>query len=276
MAEQTIEPLSAPDDDPRPAGSGRGTPGSWIRRHPWWVVAVALVPFSTLLVRLGQHPPRLSTPTAGLYGATRRSTSSSISAARPRGSRCRICSRSRSRSSATPQLWLWMITARQLSLSGAIFAGRIVYRLVATSPERRTAAIIAAVFAGAVGARDPELLALSPQRPVGPDDRRAVPRCRSTATCRAARAGRSRSACSPRSAGPRRGRSSGSTRSTPGARSPRCGADRRRAGADSRCSGSGIPTLTNMRPLSPASWPSARCASCTRTRSSARSTASPR
>ena len=46
------------------------------------------------------------------------------------------------------QQWLWMITSLAVSLSGAIFAGRIAYRLTGAGPERRYAAIVAAAFAG--------------------------------------------------------------------------------------------------------------------------------
>jgi hypothetical protein len=47
------------------------------------------------------------------------------------------------------QMWLWMATACAIALSGAVFAGRIVYRLTEPPPQRRWAAWIAAVFAGA-------------------------------------------------------------------------------------------------------------------------------
>jgi hypothetical protein len=45
-------------------------------------------------------------------------------------------------------LWLWMVTAVSLGLSGVIFAARIAYRLTGAPPERRYAAIAAAVVAG--------------------------------------------------------------------------------------------------------------------------------
>jgi hypothetical protein len=41
-----------------------------------------------------------------------------------------------------------MITSLAVSLSGAVFAGRIAYRLTAARPERRYAALAAAIFAG--------------------------------------------------------------------------------------------------------------------------------
>jgi hypothetical protein len=46
------------------------------------------------------------------------------------------------------QLWLWMITSLAISLAGAVFAGRIAYRLTGAVPERRWAAIVGGVFAG--------------------------------------------------------------------------------------------------------------------------------
>jgi hypothetical protein len=58
------------------------------------------------------------------------------------------------------QLWLWMVTSLAVSLSGAVFAARIAYRLVGAgddqSPRRRYAAMAAAVFAAAalLGIRD--------------------------------------------------------------------------------------------------------------------------
>jgi hypothetical protein len=50
------------------------------------------------------------------------------------------------------QLWLWMITALAVSLSGCVFAARIAYRLVAADSleisQRRYAPWVAAAFAG--------------------------------------------------------------------------------------------------------------------------------
>jgi hypothetical protein len=46
------------------------------------------------------------------------------------------------------QVWLWMITALAISLAGAVFAGRIAYRLTGAPAERRWPAIVAALFAG--------------------------------------------------------------------------------------------------------------------------------
>jgi hypothetical protein len=45
-------------------------------------------------------------------------------------------------------LWLWMITAVAISLSGVVFAWRIAFRLVDAAPERRYAAYAAGLCAG--------------------------------------------------------------------------------------------------------------------------------
>ncbi len=46
-------------------------------------------------------------------------------------------------------LWLWMETAVAISLAGAVFGGRIAYRLTAADAEHRYAAIAAAIIGGA-------------------------------------------------------------------------------------------------------------------------------
>jgi hypothetical protein len=45
-------------------------------------------------------------------------------------------------------LWLWMITAVAVSLSGVVFAWRIAFRLTEAPPRRRYAAYVAGAFAG--------------------------------------------------------------------------------------------------------------------------------
>jgi len=47
------------------------------------------------------------------------------------------------------QLWLWMVTSLAVSVAGAVFAGRIAFRLTASGSERRYAAWVGAAFAGA-------------------------------------------------------------------------------------------------------------------------------
>ncbi len=47
------------------------------------------------------------------------------------------------------QLWLWMVTSLAVSLAGAVFAGRIAYRLTGSESEHRYPAYAAAAFAAA-------------------------------------------------------------------------------------------------------------------------------
>jgi hypothetical protein len=46
-------------------------------------------------------------------------------------------------------LWIWMVTAVSISLAGAVFGGRIAYKMTDADPEHRWVASIAAIFAGA-------------------------------------------------------------------------------------------------------------------------------
>ncbi|MEO8969689.1 MAG: hypothetical protein ABI355_18780 [Solirubrobacteraceae bacterium] len=46
-------------------------------------------------------------------------------------------------------LWLWMFTSVAISLSGAVFGGRIAYRVIARESDSRWPAIVAAIVAGA-------------------------------------------------------------------------------------------------------------------------------
>ena len=78
-------------------------------------------------------------------------------------------------------LWLWMLTAVSMSLAGAVFGGRIAYQLTGADAEHRWAAIAAAIVRRALGARDPGLLPLRPERAVGPDAGRRSAWRRSTA-----------------------------------------------------------------------------------------------
>jgi hypothetical protein len=47
------------------------------------------------------------------------------------------------------ELWLWMVSAVAISLSGCLFTGRIAYRLIGVRDGNRWPALIGAVFAGA-------------------------------------------------------------------------------------------------------------------------------
>jgi hypothetical protein len=46
-------------------------------------------------------------------------------------------------------LWIWMVTSVSVALAGAVFGGRIAYKLTAPDSKHRHAAIVAAIVAGA-------------------------------------------------------------------------------------------------------------------------------
>lgn len=62
-------------------------------------------------------------------------------------------------------MWVWMVTAVAISLSGAVFAWRIAFRLTASPPERRYASYVAGLFAACavLGIRDYSHFILSAQ-----------------------------------------------------------------------------------------------------------------
>jgi hypothetical protein len=126
-------------------------PGPWtlrafVRRHPWWTVAVALVVLSTALVLWAGTRPSYDAYGWLVWGYQTLHLSLDLGGApswKP-----------------LPYLFtvpyalfgqyavnLWMITAVAISLSGGIFAGRIAYRLVGGSSQSRYAALAGAVLA---------------------------------------------------------------------------------------------------------------------------------
>ena len=72
-------------------------------------------------------------------------------------------------------LYLWMLTAVSISLSGAVFGGRIAYRLTAREGGHWWAAWAAGAVRRRRGARHPGLLPLPDERAVGLDDRERLP-----------------------------------------------------------------------------------------------------
>ena len=196
----------------------------------------------------GPERGRATTRTAGSCGAIRRCMARSTSAAHRPGSRCPICSRCPSRCPATTQLWLWMISATAISLAGAIFAGRIAYRLSTTNRAAYAADRRGADCRGC-GARARGLHALHPQRAVRPDDRHLLPGGDRLPPARTPPAGllarRARRARPPRGVAVSRR----STRSGPGCKRAvdALAAGRRRAVVAFMWFG--IPWITNDRPL---------------------------
>jgi hypothetical protein len=149
VSESTLEaPAVPPPDSPEPRlESPRAHPLAFIRRHPWWVVAVLLVGFSTALVYWSGTRPGYDPYGWLIWGYQTVHLKLDLGGA----------------PSWKPLPWLftvpyslfgggalrlWMITSVSLSLSATIFAGRIAYRLTRSGDGNRWPAIAAAVFAG--------------------------------------------------------------------------------------------------------------------------------
>jgi hypothetical protein len=150
VSESTLEAPAVPASDspePRPETPRARLP-ALIRRHPWWIVAIALVAFSTALVLWTNTRPGYDPYGWLIWGYQTLHLSLDLGGA----------------PSWKPLPWLftvpyalfghtalrlWMITAVTISLSQSIFAARIAYRLTGRSSSgRQWQAIVAAVFAG--------------------------------------------------------------------------------------------------------------------------------
>jgi hypothetical protein len=150
VSESTLEAPAVPESErpePRPDTSRARLP-TLIRRHPWWIVGIALVVFSTVLVYWTNTRPGYDPYGWLIWGYQTIHLSLDLGGA----------------PSWKPLPWLftvpyslfghsalrlWMITAVAISLSQSIFAARIAYRLTGRSQSGSAwPAIAAAVFAG--------------------------------------------------------------------------------------------------------------------------------
>ncbi|MBV9714334.1 MAG: hypothetical protein JOZ64_03055 [Solirubrobacterales bacterium] len=135
-----------------------------MRRHPWWTTAVGLVLLSAALLVWARTRPSYDAYGWLVWGYQTLHLSLDLGGA-PSWKPLPYLFTVPFAVAGHYALWLWMITCVAISLSGAIFAGRIAYRLtvafpgaggtetrggeLATGPWRRFAPVAAAVFAGA-------------------------------------------------------------------------------------------------------------------------------
>ena len=117
------------------------------RRHPSWVVTVGLALLSLVLVVWARTRPGFD-PYGWLVWGHQTLAANLDTNAAPSWKPLPYLFTVPYALAGHYQLWLWMITSVAVSLSGAVFAGRIAYRLTDAPPERRYAGVIAAVFAG--------------------------------------------------------------------------------------------------------------------------------
>ncbi len=147
MAQSTIEQRSVPSAASAQTAGGPSA-RELVRRYPWVVVAVGLLIFSTALVLWAHTRPGFD-PYGWLVWGHQTLAGSLNTNAAPSWKPLPYLFVVPYAVAGHYELWLWMITSVAISLSGVIFAGRIAYRLTDAPPDRRYAAIAAAVFAGA-------------------------------------------------------------------------------------------------------------------------------
>ncbi len=141
--------------EPQPAGE-RGVPGrepaasrvrTVIAQRPVFSIGLGLLAFSTVLVLWARTRPGFD-PYGWLVWGHQTLTASLDTNAAPSWKPLPYLFTVPFGLAGHYQMWLWMIASVAVSLSGVIFAGRIAYRLTGATPERRHAAVAAAIFAG--------------------------------------------------------------------------------------------------------------------------------
>jgi hypothetical protein len=125
----------------------RPGPGGPIRRHPEPFIALALLALSTLVILWARTRPGYDPYGWLVWGRETLSWALDTNAA-PSWKPLPYLFTLPYALFGRYQLWLWMITAVAISLSGVIFAARIAYRLTHAPPQRRWAAYLAGAFAG--------------------------------------------------------------------------------------------------------------------------------
>jgi hypothetical protein len=152
VSQSTLEaPLvrePAASDVPRPGEPAPWTLRQFAREHPWWAVAVVLLGVSIILVVWARTRPSFDAYGWLTWGYQTLRLNLDLGGA-PSWKPLPYLFTVPYALFGHYELWLWMFTAVALSLVGAIFAGRIAYRLIATDPDRRYPAYAAAIVAGA-------------------------------------------------------------------------------------------------------------------------------
>lgn len=148
MAQSTIEQRSVGPEESGPGPGTRPSPRELIARYPAVVTAIGLLIVSTVLVLWAGTRPGFD-PYGWLVWGHQTVAGNLNTNAAPSWKPLPYLFVVPYALAGHYELWLWMITSTAIALSGVIFAGRIAYRLTDAPPERRYAAIAAAVFAGA-------------------------------------------------------------------------------------------------------------------------------
>jgi hypothetical protein len=132
----------------QPPQSEPGTQ-SFLRRHVWWFVALGVIIFSAIIVRVTNTRPGYDPYGWLIWGYQTLHLHLDLGGA-PSWKPLPLLFTVPFALFGHYSLWLWMVTAEAAAFAGSIFAGRIAYRVVNPTDDRRFryAAIAAAIFAG--------------------------------------------------------------------------------------------------------------------------------
>ena len=125
----------------------RGVPAP-VQRHPWVTAAVALVLASAAFVLLTRARPSYDAFGWLVWGRQVLHWNLDTNGA-PSWKPLPFLFTFPFALAGHGQMWLWMISAVAGAVGGAVFAGRIAYRLTGPTPSAPYAPVIAALFAGA-------------------------------------------------------------------------------------------------------------------------------
>lgn len=150
MSDTTLETPHVPGSGGSPRAAPRGatatTAKPFWQRHIWWLVAVAVIVLSAIIVRVTNTRPGYDPYGWLIWGYQTLHLSLDLGGA-PSWKPLPLLFTVPYALFGHYSLWLWMTTAEAFAFGGSIFAGRIAYRVVNRNGAARNAAIFAALFA---------------------------------------------------------------------------------------------------------------------------------
>ncbi len=150
MSDTTLDrpqTLGSADGSSTPSSDSPG-PRSLVARHVWWLVALGVIAVSGVLILLTGTRPGYDPYGWMDWGYQTLRGTLDLGGA-PSWKPFTYLFNVPFALFGHYALWLWMLTSVSVALAGAVFGGRIAYRLTAAGERHRYAAIGAAVFAGA-------------------------------------------------------------------------------------------------------------------------------
>jgi len=160
VSESTLEAPPLPPEPAAPQSQRAPEPVPWtlrlfVRRHPWWATAVLIALLSVLMVLYARTRPSYDAYGWLVWGYQTVHLSLDLGGA-PSWKPLTYLFTVPFAVFGHYEMWLWMFFSAGVALAGAVFAGRIAYRLSGGGamkpddpPVVRYAPIAAAVFAGA-------------------------------------------------------------------------------------------------------------------------------